>query len=254
MTGKLLLRGMLVGILAGLLAFGFARVFGEPEVDRAIAFEEMGAAMHEVEETANGVAAHNHDHEEELVSREVQASFGLLTGVVVYSASMGGLFALVFAYALGRVGRIGPRSLGALLALAAFVSLYLVPSLKYPANPPSVGDPESIQRRTALFFLMIAVSVAAAAIAVNFARRLIARHGAWTGALAGVALYLLVCAVAAGLFPAVREVPADFPADLLWQFRLVSLGIQAILWSTLGLVFGWWVERSLVRPGRYALA
>lgn len=251
MTGKLLLRGMLVGILAGLLAFGFARVFGEPEVDRAIAFEEQHAAMHEAEEAAAGQP---HEHEEELVSRDMQASFGLLTGVVVYSASMGGLFALVFAYALGRVGRLGPRGLGALLALAAFVSLYLVPSLKYPANPPSVGDPESIQRRTALFFLMIAVSVAAAAIAVNFARRLVARHGAWTGALGGAALYLLVCALAAGLFPAVREVPADFPADLLWQFRLVSLGIQAILWSTVGLLFGWWVERSLVRPGRYALA
>jgi hypothetical protein len=30
---------MLVGILAGLLAFGFATVFGEPQVDRAISFE-----------------------------------------------------------------------------------------------------------------------------------------------------------------------------------------------------------------------
>ncbi|MDF3931218.1 CbtA family protein, partial [Pseudomonas citronellolis] len=226
---------MLVGVLAGLLAFGFARVFGEPEVDRAIAFEEHVSALHEAEEAAaGGMAAH--DHEEELVSREVQASVGLLTGVVVYSAAMGGLFALVFAYALGRSGRLGPRALGALLALAAFVALYLVPSLKYPANPPSVGDPESIRRRTALFFLMIALSVAAAIIAVKLARNLMARHGAWTGALAGAGLYLLVCAIAAALFPAVREVPADFPADLLWQFRLVSLGIQAILWSTVGLV------------------
>ena len=139
-------------------------------------------------------------------------------------------------------------------ALAAFVALYLVPSLKYPANPPSVGDPESIRRRTALFFLMIALSVAAAIIAVKLARNLMARHGAWTGALAGAGLYLLVCAIAAALFPAVREVPADFPADLLWQFRLVSLGIQAILWSTVGLVFGWWTERSLAQQGRYAIS
>lgn len=242
MTGKLLLRGMLVGVLAGLLAFGFARLFGEPEVDRAIAFEEQMSAMHEAEEAAanGGMAAH--DHEEELVSREVQAGIGLLTGVVVYSAAMGGLFALVFAYRLGRSGRLSPRALSALLALAAFVTLYLVPSLKYPANPPSVGDPESIRQRTALFFLMIAVSIAAAAIALNLARRLSASHGAWAGSIAGVALYAVVCIVAAALFPAVREVPADFPADLLWQFRLVSLGIQAILWTTVGLVFGWWIE------------
>ena len=41
MVGNLLLRGMLVGVLAGLLAFGLARIFGEPQVDRAIAFEEQ---------------------------------------------------------------------------------------------------------------------------------------------------------------------------------------------------------------------
>lgn len=253
MTGKLLLRGMLVGLLAGLLAFGFARIFGEPQVDRAIAFEERGALEHE-HQGPGAAGGHSHAHEEELVSRDVQAGLGLLVGVLVYGASMGGLFALVFAYALGRVGRLGPRGLAALLALAAFVALHLVPSLKYPANPPSVGDPQSIRQRTALFFLMIAVSVAAAAFAVNLARRLIARHGAWTGALAGVAVYLAICALAGGLFPAVREVPADFPADLLWQFRLVSLGIQAILWSTVGLLFGGWVERGLLGRGRYALA
>ncbi|SDK12605.1 Uncharacterized membrane protein, predicted cobalt tansporter CbtA [Pseudomonas delhiensis] len=246
MTGKLLLRGMLVGVLAGLLVFAFAFVFGEPQVDRAIAFEEQMSALHEAAEATGGAA---HDHEEELVSREVQASFGLLTGVVVYGAAMGGLFALVFAYALGRTGRLGPRALSALLALAAFVALYLVPSLKYPANPPSVGDPESIRQRTALFFLMIALSIAAAVIALNLARRLLAEHGAWTGAIAGMAVYLGICAAAGLLFPAVREVPADFPADLLWQFRLVSLGIQAILWTTVGLVFGWWMEAvPLHRP------
>ncbi|WP_374439719.1 CbtA family protein [Pseudomonas panipatensis] len=251
MTGTLLLRGMLVGILAGLLAFAFAKVYGEPEVARAIAFEEQGSAHHQASEASG---AHAHADEEELVSREVQAGLGLLTGVLVYSSAMGGLFALVFAYALGRVGRLGPRALAALLALAAFIALYLVPGLKYPANPPSVGDPASIRQRTLLFFLMIAVSLAAAAVAVNLARRLIARHGVWFGALAGVALYLVICAVTAAVFPAVREVPADFPADLLWQFRVVALGIQAILWSTLGLAFGWWIERSLIRQGQYVPA
>jgi len=82
MTGHLLLRGMLVGLLAGVLAFGFAKAFGEPQIDKAIAFEDHMAQMH-------GDAP-----EEELVSREVQSTFGLFTGVVVYSVSLGGLFAL----------------------------------------------------------------------------------------------------------------------------------------------------------------
>ncbi|MCQ1775580.1 CbtA family protein, partial [Neorhizobium galegae] len=101
MTGHLLVRGMLVGLLAGILAFGFAKTFGEPQIDKAIAFEDQMAQMH-------GDAP-----EEELVSREVQSTFGLFTGVVVYSVSLGGIFALVFAYSLGRIGKVGPRGLAA---------------------------------------------------------------------------------------------------------------------------------------------
>lgn len=236
MTGQLLVRGMLVGLLAGVLAFGFAKTFGEPQIDKAIAFEDQMAQMH-------GDA-----QEEELVSREVQSTFGLFTGVVVYSVSLGGLFALVFAYALGRIGKVGPRGLAALLALAAFVTLILVPGLKYPANPPSVGDPQTIAQRTKLFFLMLLVSVVAAVIAINAARKLIARRGVWSGAILGVALYIVIVAVAGSLFPVINEVPEQFSAVLLWKFRVASLGIQLVLWTTLGLVFGAVAERKLSQP------
>ena len=92
--------------------------------------------------------------EPELVSRATQAGLGLLTGVTVYSAAFGGLFALAFALVNGRVGGLGVRANAALLAGGAFVSIYVVPNLKYPANPPSVGQPETIGSRTALYFAM----------------------------------------------------------------------------------------------------
>lgn len=236
MTGHLLIRGMLVGLLAGILAFGFAKTFGEPQIDKAIAFEDQMAQM-------RGDAP-----EEELVSREVQSTFGLFTGVVVYSVSLGGIFALVFAYSLGRIGKVGPRGLAALLALAAFVTIIVVPGLKYPANPPSVGDPATIAQRTKLFFLMLLVSVAAAVIAINAARKLIANRGLWAGAILGVALYIVIVSVAGSLFPAINEVPEQFSAVLLWKFRVASLGIQLVLWTTLGLVFGAVAERKLSQP------
>lgn len=236
MTGRLLVRGMLVGLLAGILAFGFAKVFGEPQIDKAIAFEEQMAQMH-------GDAP-----EEELVSREVQSTFGLFTGVVTYSVSLGGIFALVFAYSLGRVGKIGPRGLAALLALAAFVTLILVPGLKYPANPPSIGDPETIKQRTKLFFMMLLVSVVAAVIAINAARKLIPVLGAWSGSTLAVLLYVVIMAVAGFLFPTINEVPETFSAVLLWNFRVASLGIQLVLWTTVGLAFGWVAERVLNLP------
>ena len=169
MVGKLLVRGMLAGIAAGLLTFGFARVVGEPQVDQAISFEEKADA-------AKGEAP-----EPELVSRGTQAGLGLLTGVVTYGAAFGGLFSLVFAYAYGRVGTLSARALSAWLALGAFITLVIVPNIKYPANPPSVGDPETIGMRTGLFFLMIAISLAAMVFSLKVRRRVALKLGAWNG-------------------------------------------------------------------------
>ncbi|MEQ5838942.1 CbtA family protein [Paraburkholderia acidicola] len=232
MVGRLLMRGMLTGIVAGLLTFTFAKIAGEPQVDQAISFEEKADA-------AKGEAP-----EPEIVSRHTQAGFGLLTGVVVYGAAVGGLFSLVFAYAYGRSGRLGARALSALLALAAFVAIVIVPNLKYPANPPSIGDPETIGYRTGLFFLMIAISLAATVFSLKLRRHAAARFGAWNGAIvAGAVFIVIIAAVQLGL-PSINEVPAAFPAALLWKFRLAALGMQAIMWTTIGLLFGVLVERA----------
>ena len=42
-------------------------------------------------------------------------------------------------------------------------------------------------------------------------------------------------------------VPAEFPASVLWRFRLASLGTQLVLWLGMGLIFGALTERAL-RP------
>ena len=117
MVRTLLIRGMLVGLVAGLLVFGFGRLVGEPQVDRAIAFETAMDEARAKAEMAKGMPAMA--AEPALVSRDVQASLGLLTGVVVYSTAFGGLFALVFAFAHGRVGHLSPRAVSALLAAGA---------------------------------------------------------------------------------------------------------------------------------------
>ncbi|MER8612650.1 CbtA family protein [Mesorhizobium sp. M0435] len=233
MVGSLLLRGMLVGIMAGLLAFGFARVFGEPQVDHAIAFEEHQAR-------AAGEAP-----EPELVSRSTQAGIGLLTGILVYGASIGGLFALVFSYVQGRVSGFGPRGTAALIALAGFVAIILVPQFKYPANPPSVGDPETIQARTQLFFVLLIVSVLAAVASIGLAKRLASQYGIWTSWIAAVAAYLVVMAIAEYALPPINEVPEQFSVVVLWDFRLAGLGIQTVLWTAIGVLFGAVAERRM---------
>ena len=241
---------MLVGLVAGLLSCGFLKIFGEPQVELAIAFENQ---MHEAEaqaavqaEAAKGHVMAKEGLEPELVSRPVQAGIGLFTGVAVYSAAFGGLFALAFAFAYGRIGRYGPQATSALLGVAGFVAVCLVPSLKYPANPPSVGEPETIQIRTAVYFAMIAVSLAAMLGSAVLRNRLVARQGAWNASLIAGAAYLVVIIVASAALPAVNEVPEQFPAVVLWQFRIASIGAQLILWMTLGLGFGAMAERAAV--------
>lgn len=243
MVGRLLLRGMIVGLIAGLLAFGFARVFGEPQVAWAIAFEEKASA-------AAGEAS-----EPELVDRATQAGIGLATGILVYGAAIGGLFALAFTFVYGRMGQQGARMTAALLALAGFVAITLVPSLKYPANPPAVGNAETIGVRTELFFVMLAISVGALVLAALLRRRLAPQLGAWNATILAGLAFLLVVGIAQAVLPEINEVPEDFSAVVLWRFRLAALGIQGILWGVLGLLFGAVAHHDLeARSGGIRLA
>jgi hypothetical protein len=253
MVGALLLRGMLIGVIAGILSFAFLKTFGEPAVDRAIAFEtRLDAAKAKAkadEAMAKGMPAPSQEDEPELVSRPVQAGIGLFTGVVVYNAAFGGLFALAFALALGRMGDLGPRAASLALAAAGIVAVYISPSLKYPANPPSVGDPATIGMRTGLYFSMIFISLAAMIAAGMLRKRLLPRLGGWNAALIAAAAYLVVIFLAWWALPGVNEVPEQFPATALWQFRIASLGAQLIMWATLGLGFGALIARDrALRP------
>jgi len=131
------------------------------------------------------------------------------------------------------------------VASAGFIAVYLVPNLKYPANPPSVGAPETIGARTALYFIMIAISFAAMVGSTASRRSLVTRLGDWNATVIAAAGYLVVVIAVALVLPAVNEVPDQFPAAVLWNFRIASIGAQLILWATLGLLFGALTERAL---------
>ena len=233
---------MLVGLAGGLLAFGVARVLGEPQVNKAIAFEEY------VEYNVHHEAA-----EDGPVSRAVQDSGGLGAGAILYGVAFGGLFALVFAAAYGRLGTMTARGTAAVLGLLGFIGVYLVPVLKYPANPPAIGDPDTIGRRTTLFLVMILLSIAAMVIAVVVRRRLVYRFGEWNATLVvggGYLVAMAVCFIAlpgvnevpqqliAGVVPAVTDAETTFPPAVLWRFRIASLTIQAVMWATIAIGFG----------------
>ena len=228
----LLTRGLLAGLLAGVLALGVAEALGESQVSRAIAIETQ---------------LYQNEHrppDPMLVSRDVQSTLGLATGVLVTGTAFGGLFALAFGFVYGRIGRIGARVTALLVALAGFGSIYLIPFLKYPPNPPSIGQTSTIGHRTSLYFGLILISAAVTIGAIVVGRRLAPRLGAWNATLvAGGALLAAVAGVYA-IMPGVSEVPFAFPATTLWRFRIASLATQLTLWTSIGLVFGALTERS----------
>ena len=233
----LLLRGMLVGLVAGLLAVLFAHTFGEPQVTKAIAFESQQAA-----EAGEPTPL--------LVSRGVQTTAGLVVGGVVYGVAFGGIFAVAFAIANGRLSRLGVRATAGLLGIAGLIAIYVVPNLKYPANPPSIGQPDTIGKRTALYFTLILGSVLIAVAATLLGRQLAPRLGNWNATTMAVVGYIVTAYLFALLMPGSNEVPNTFSATLLWRFRIAALGSQVILWSTMSLLFGFLTERSLTASRR----
>ncbi|MEU9291720.1 CbtA family protein [Streptomyces sp. NPDC048275] len=236
---NLLVRGMLAGLGAGVLALIAAYFLGEPNVDKAIGFEEAHAPAHE--------------HEVEIVSRSLQSTAGLATGVLIYGVAFGGIAALAYCFALGRIGRFSPRATALLLSGCALLAVYVVPFLKYPANPPAVGNGDTIGKRTTLYFLMMVLSVLLAIAATLLGKRLAPKLGTWYATVAAVAAFALVIGLAYAFLPVVNEVPNDFPATVLWRFRLSALAMQVTLWGGFGLVFGELAERLLnPRPATVA--
>ena len=222
-----LVRGLLAGLIAGLAAFGVAFVVGEPTLDAAIAIEHSTSHNHETDANTDASA-------DTVVPRWLQASAGLLTGTIAAGATLGGLVGVLTGLALGRLGRLGVRGTALSVTAIGFVAIDVVPFLAYPPNPPSVGQAETIGQRTALYFVLMAISVIAGTTAILLGRRAANRWGSWYGSLAAIAGYLVAMSMVIAVMPGYDEVPSGFPASLLYDFRLASFATRLALWAVLG--------------------
>lgn len=222
--GAIVRRGLLAGVAAGVVASLVALFVVEPAIRSALAVEE--ARPHE-------------GHEEELVGRTTQVIGGMVAAVAV-ALCIGLVLAVVLAAVRHRLPATTDFGRAVLLAGCGFVAVVLVPALRYPANPPGVGNPDTITTRTLQYVALIVAAIGVTWLAFVI-RAALARAG-WEPARAAA---LTAVATAAGyallliVFPAPPDaVPADVSAALLWRFRLASLAELAALWGTLGLSLG----------------
>jgi hypothetical protein len=255
MERQIIGRGLLAGAVAGLLAFVFAKIFLEPVIGRAIDFEDGTAAAHQAMEMAAG--GHGHAEGGELFSRGIQSTIGMGFGVVLFSIAMSALFAVVFAVAYGRVGNVSARVLSVLVAAGMLISLWIVPALKYPPNPPATSDDATIFQRSLLYLLMVGLSAILMVAAVYLGRQLAPKLGAWNATLIGGAAYLVAVFVVMLILPTINETPGPivdgagvivfpgFPAIDMYEFRLYTFTTQLIIWATIGLVFAALISKML---------
>ncbi|QIG43625.1 CbtA family protein [Nocardioides anomalus] len=229
-----LVRGLLMGLLAGIATFVVGYYVAEPHIETAINLEESAPAAdgHSHDEATGG---HTHEEGGTVVSRHDQRTWGLLTGTLSMSVVFGGLLALVAAGVVGRIGTLSAGQSTALVTLIGWAAVVLVPFLKYPASPPAVGNADTIGSRTGWYFLLLALSLVAAVACTVLAQRLWERAGAYPAVVAGVAAYVVAMVVVGQVLPTVNEL-GDFPADTLWYFRRSSLIVTGSMWAVLGVL------------------
>ncbi len=237
---QLLVRGLLAGLIAGLLAGTIAFVIGEPHVDSAIAIEEAAGAAEHVEATPG---AHSHDEEDALVSRDGQRA-GLFLATGLAGLALGAIFATVLHYTR-RFTSLSGTTLAIAAGALGWLAIEAVPFFKYPANPPAVGDPDTINQRTWLWLASVVLGLLAVAIGLYVAKTVASHSSLAVRIAAPLAAFLVVVGLGYVLLPTINEVGADFPATLLWEFRLSSLATQATLWIALGLAFAFLTDRAV---------
>lgn len=232
----LLLRGLLAGLIAGLLAGTVGFLIGESKVDAAIAIEEAQSQTHsDAHGTAEAAGGHSHgDEEEPLVSRTGQ-KFGQFLAYALWGMAWGAILSIAANVARRYTKWSGPQ-LGLGLAAGGWIAIYLVPFFKYPANPPAVGDPDTINQRTLLWFATVLLGLAAVG-AATYVFKLLRTQLDTVRVIGSVGALVLVTAIGYVALPGINEVKDDFPATLLWQFRAASLAENATLWAALGLAF-----------------
>lgn len=223
----ILSAALLAGLLAGLVVGIFHLIATEPVLQRAIDIEEL-------HRQAAGTPA-----EPGIVSRSAQ-HIGLIAGFLLYGVTWGAMFGLVYWCLAGRAsgGRTLRHGLG--LALVGYWTLGIFPQLKYPANPPGVGEAATIGYRQSLYFTFLGLSVLGAVLAALVYRDLgrlgRAWHRPWVRVPLVAILYALYATAAGVLLPDHSD-PVLMPPALVTQFRWLSVAGITVFWLMLGGTF-----------------
>jgi len=220
---------LLAGAIAGTFLSTINQGIVEPYIERAIALENQKATMSG--EMLNPL---------EFNSYRLWQKTGEISAGTILGTAYGSLFGMVFVYARDSIpGSTNVKKALILGAILLFV-LYMVPGLKYPANPPAVGEPETIGLRQTLYISYLSISgFSALGLAIAY-RKLGKSH------LKKIAIPVTYAGIMLAAYFAMPPNPDAItaPMDLVVSFRLVTGFTISMFWGLLGFLLGWFWDKT----------
>ena len=241
---RILIIGLVAGLFAGLLVGGFHNLFTVPVIERAIDFEEARSAA----------ANPNAPDEDPLISLGAQR-WGMALGTAIYGAILGVVFAAGVTVLRKVVPDWKPLAIAVTAAALGFWALSLFPFIRYPLNPPGVGESDTLTYRQGLQTMFMILSVLGVGVLLFGLRAINERFqdSAARFKMYGVAasVHVVFALVMFFAHPANPD-PVPVPIDLLELFRALTMVGQFLTWALMaaGAVAGmYWYQKRDVKAG-----
>ena len=216
-----LISGAIAGTILGLIN----QLLVEPYIDQAIEIEVQ-----------NTMASGEPVDLDELVQYRLWQKGGEIVAGTILGTSISALFGIVYVYSRDSLPGSNNKKKGLILAGIMFFVIFLIPALKYPANPPAVGDPETIEYRESLYIGMLVIS-GFTALGVAILYRSLGQNRKESRKIIVPAIYAVIVAFAFAVLPNNPDEVA-ISADLLMNFRIVTIVTMGIFWGALGILLG----------------
>ncbi|KFM21799.1 putative cobalt transporter subunit protein [Marine Group I thaumarchaeote SCGC AAA799-B03] len=216
-----LISGAFAGLIHGTVNFAIV----EPYLDQAIGIENQNLFESGEEEDTPEFWVEYEGY------RTWQKGGQILAGVIL-GTSVGALFGIVFALSRNVLPGNNDVKKSLILAGIMWFTLFIIPFLKYPANPPTVGDGETVVLRAILYLSFIAISGFAAVGFYQLSKKF--KNNKKLVALLGYGIFI------SAVFFAMPENPDEItaPMDLVNEFRFMSvLGVTSF-WASIGIILG----------------
>ena len=216
-----LISGAFAGLIHGTVNFAIV----EPYLDQAIGIENQNLFDSGEEEDTPQFWAEYDGY------RTWQKSGQILAGVIL-GTSVGALFGIVFALSKNSLPGTNLIKKSLVLAGLMWFTMYLIPFLKYPANPPTVGDGETVVLRAILYLSFIAISGLGALAFYKLSKKF--KNNKKIVSVIGYGIFISV------VFFVMPENPDEVtaPMNLVNEFRLMSvLGVSSF-WISVGIILG----------------